>query len=192
MVGRLVRGAGIAVVAFMLLGTTQCQTTSNGVGSNGPDFVTTLAIENTNGTVVNTFTLGQPLQFVLSVRNRSSSSQTLSFNTSQQYNFTVLESGSATEVWTWSLTQVFSQATTSLSIPSGQTDNFSVTWNQLNDSDQAVSGGSYEVIGGVTCVGNSSSSTSSASNDCMPAGVPAADQLAPSVYISTLVPFTIE
>ncbi|MGH8283474.1 MAG: BsuPI-related putative proteinase inhibitor [Gammaproteobacteria bacterium] len=190
----LMRTAGIAVCAAMLLGATQCQTTNNGTGPDGPLFVTTLAVENVNGTSASTFSPGQQIQFVLSVRNRSTSSQTISFNTAQQYNFVVLNSGSATEVWTWSLAQTFSQNTTTLTIAAGQTQTYTVTWGQTDDSGQAVPNGNYEVIGGITCTNSSSSSSSSSStaSNCMPTGVPTSDQLVPSVYISTLMPFTIQ
>ncbi|MGH8306781.1 MAG: BsuPI-related putative proteinase inhibitor [Gammaproteobacteria bacterium] len=189
------RIAGIAVCAGMLLGASQCQTnTNNGTGPDGPLFVTTLAVEDVNGNSISTFSPGQQIQFVLSVRNRSSSSQTISFSTAQQYNFVVLNSGSATEVWTWSLGQTFSQNTTTLQIAAGQTQTYSFTWDQTDDSNQLVPSGNYEVIGGITCTNSSSSSSSSSStvSNCMPTGVPTSDQLVPSVYISTLMPFTIQ
>ncbi|MHB8405958.1 MAG: BsuPI-related putative proteinase inhibitor [Gammaproteobacteria bacterium] len=190
---RAIHIAGVAVCAALLLGATQCQSSSsNGIGPNGPVFVTTLAVEDANGVLTSTFSQGQAIQFVVSVRNRSSSSQTLAFNTSQQSNIVVLDSGTATEVWTWALGQSFSQSTTSLTIAAGQTQTFTVTWNQTDDSGQAVAVGDYEVIGGLTCSNSTSSSTSSASTTCMPTGIPTSGQLAPSVYISTLAPFTIQ
>jgi Intracellular proteinase inhibitor len=179
----------------MLLGSTQCQNTTNdGTNSNGPIFVTTLAVEDANGNAASNFSLGEQIQFVLSVRNRTDSSQTISFNTSQEYNFEVLDSGTATEVWTWSVGKLFAQHTSSLTFQAGQTMTFTVTWDQVDDSNQAVASGNYEVIGGVTCINNStsSSSSSSTSSTCMPAGIPTSDQLVPSVFISTLVPFTIQ
>ena len=196
MLTRVIHIAGVAVCAALLLGATQCQSSSsNGIGPNGPVFVTTLAVEDANGVLSNTFSSGETIQFVLSVRNRSSSSQTLTFNTSQQSNFAVLDSGTATEVWTWALGQSFSQSTTSLTIAAGQTQTFTVTWNQTDDNQQLVPSGAYEVIAGLTCTNGSSSassSTSSANPLCMPTGIPTSGQLAPSVYISTLAPFTIQ
>ncbi|MGH8399355.1 MAG: BsuPI-related putative proteinase inhibitor [Gammaproteobacteria bacterium] len=190
----LMRIAGIAVCAVMLLGATQCQTTNNGTGPDGPLFVTTLAVEDASGNVVSSFPPGQQIQFVLSVRNRSSSSQTISFSTAQLYNFVVLDSGTATEVWTWSLGQMFSQNTTTLTIAANQTLTYAIIWDQTADSGQAVPSGNYEVIGGITCTNSSSSSSSSSStvSNCMPTGVPTSDQLVPSVYVSTLMPFTIQ
>ena len=196
MLTRLIRIVGVAVCAALLLGATQCQSSSsNGIGPDGPVFVTTLAVEDANGVLSSTFSSGETIQFVLSVRNRSSSSQTLAFNTSQQSNFAVLHSGTATEVWTWSLGQSFSQSTTSLTIAAGQTQTFTVTWNQTDDNKQLVPSGAYEVIAGLTSTNGSSSassSTSSASTLCMPTGIPTSGQLAPSVYISTLTLFTIQ
>ena len=131
---------------------------------------------------------------MLSVRNRSSSDQTISFNTAQQYNFEVVDSGTATEVWTWSLAQSFSQSTSRLTLQAGETESFTVTWDTVNDTDQLVPAGMYEAIGGLTCTNSSSSSSSSASASiaCMPAGIATSDQLAPTVFISTLVPLTIQ
>lgn len=191
---RIIYVAGFALIAAALLGNTQCQSTSNnGIGPNGPNFVTTLAVEDANGNAASSFTPSQQIQFVLSVRNRSTTSQTISFSTVQQYNFAVFESGTATEVWTWSLSQTFTQNTTTLTIPAGGTQTFTVVWNQLDDAGQLVPSGDYEVIGGVTCnYSNSSTTSSSASAVCMPTGVPSSGDLAPSVYISTLVPFTIQ
>lgn len=196
MLSRFIHIAGVALLAVMLLGANQCQTsTTNGIGSDGPVFVTTLAVEDASGNAASTFSLGDPIQFVLSVHNRSSSSQTISFSTAQQYNFEVVDSGTATEVWTWSLGQSFSQSTSSLTFQAGETQTFTVTWDQVNDTNQLVPTGTYEAIGGMTCTnGNSSSSSSStsASINCMPTGIASSDQLAPSVFISTLVPFTIQ
>ncbi|MGA9855185.1 MAG: BsuPI-related putative proteinase inhibitor [Gammaproteobacteria bacterium] len=193
---RVLRALFGLLLAGMLLGSTQCQNTTNdGTNSDGPIFVTTLAVEDANGNAASSFSQGAEIQFVLSVRNRTSSSQTISFSTAQKYNFEVLDSGTATEAWTWSLGQSFTQSTTSLTFAAGETQTFTVTWDQVDDTDQPVPTGSYEVIGGMTCTNNSSSSSSSStstSSTCMPTGIPTSDQLVPSVYISTLVPFTIQ
>lgn len=195
MVRQLARATCFGLLAAALLGNTQCQSnTNNGIGPDGPNFVTTLAVEDANGNATSSFSPGQQIQFVLSVRNRSTTNQTISFNTAQQYNFAVFESGSATEVWTWSLSQSFTQNATTLTIPAGQTQTFTVVWNQTDDAGQLVSSANYEVFAGLTCNYTSSSSNSSASvgTTCMPTGVPGSGDLAPSVYVSTLVPFTIQ
>lgn len=192
---RMVYLAGLVLIAAALLGNTQCQSTNNnGIGPNGPNFVTTLAVEDANGNAVSSFSPSQQIQLVLSVRNRSTSSQSISFNTAQQYNFAVFESGSATEVWTWSLSQSFAQNASTLTIGAGQTQTFAVVWNQAGDAGQLLSPGNYEAVAGLTCnyTSSSSSSASSAGTTCMPTGVPGSGDLAPSVYVSTLVPFTIQ
>lgn len=187
---------GLPLITAALLGASQCQNTSNnGVGPNGALFVTTLAVEDANGNAASSFTPSEQIQLVLSVRNRSTSSQTVTFNTGEQYNFAVFESGSATEVWTWSLEQVFGQTLTTLTWQPDETKTFTVTWNQVSDGNQLVAAGNYEAIAGLTCANSSSSSSSSSSstaNNCMPTGVPGSGNLVPSVYVSTLVPFTVQ
>lgn len=191
---RIVYLVGIALSAAGALGATQCQSNNSGIGPEGPNFVTTLAIEDANGNAASSFASGQQIQFVLSVRNRSTTAQTVTFNTAQQSNFAVLESGSATEVWTWSLGQSFGQSQTSLTWQAGETKTFTVTWSQVNDSNQLLASGNYEAIAGLSCANSnaSSSSSSATANNCMPTGVPGSGDLAPSVYVSTLVPFTLQ
>lgn len=192
---RLIYLTGSGLLAVTLLGSTRCQNTiNNGIGPDGANFVTTLAVEDANGNAASSFSAGQQIQFVLSVRNRSATSQTLSFNTAQQFNFAVFDSGTATEVWTWSLGRAFVQQTTMLTIAAGQTQTFTVVWNQTDDAGFAVAPGNYEVFAGLTCsnTGSASNSSSSANTACMPGGVPGSGDLAPSVYVSTLVPFTIQ
>jgi hypothetical protein len=195
MLKRLTYLAGLGLVTAALLGASQCQSTGNtGIGPNGANFVTTLAVEDASGNAAGSFTSGQQIQLVLSVRNRSTASQTVTFNTGQQYNFAVFKSGSATEVWTWSLGQSFTQNATSLTWQAGQTRTFTVVWNQTGDAGQLVPSGDYEVFAGLTCNYTSSSSGSSSSTNtaCMPTGVPGSGDMAPSVYVSTLVLFTIQ
>lgn len=192
---RLIYLTGLGLLAVALLGSTRCQNTANnGIGPDGANFVTTLAVEDVNGNATGSFSPGQAIQFVLSVRNRSTTSQTISFNTAQQFNFAVFDSGTATEVWTWSLGQVFAQQVTTLTIPAGQTQTFTLVWNQTDDAGFAVSSGNYDVLAGLTCnfPASSANSSSSANTACMPGGVPGSGDLAPSVYVSTLVPFTIQ
>lgn len=195
MLRQVLRAAALGLLAAALLGNTQCQSNASGIGPDGPNFVTTLAVGDASGNAASSFSPSQQIQFVLSVRNRSTVAQTVSFNTAQQTNFVVLDSGSATEIWTWSLGQSFDQSQTSLSWQPGETKTFTVTWNQVNDSNQLLPSGNYEALAGLTCTSSSrssGSSSASSANNCMPAGVPGSGDLAPSVYISTLVAFTIQ
>jgi len=93
------------------------------------------------------------------------------------------------------LEQVFGQTLTTLTWQPDETKTFTVTWNQVSDGNQLVAAGNYEAIAGLTCANSSSSSSSSSSstaNNCMPTGVPGSGNLVPSVYVSTLVPFTVQ
>ncbi|MDE2090750.1 MAG: hypothetical protein KGJ08_02460, partial [Gammaproteobacteria bacterium] len=67
MLTRIIRITGITLCAALLLGATlrQCQsTTTNGIGPDGPVFVTSVAVEDANGVLTSIFSPGQTIQFV--------------------------------------------------------------------------------------------------------------------------------
>ncbi len=128
----------------MALGATQCQI---GNQNDSPDFVTTVAVQDANGQSADTFSAGQQIQFVVSIRNRSDVSQTLTFPTAQVYDFYVVKAGTTDIVWHWSAAHTFAQTTTNLTFSAGQTRTYTVTWSQLGDDSQAVAAGDYEVQG---------------------------------------------
>ncbi len=191
MLVRAFRVLAIAGCAALLLGTSRCQTTgANNV--NGPVFVTSLTTLDANNQPAGSFSRGQSVTFQLSVRNRSQSAQTLWFNTAQQYNFAVVAAGTGNVVWYWSAGQLFTQGFTSLTFQPGQARLFAVSWNQTNTQGQLVSAGSYEVLGGVTYFNTSGASGPANNGGAMATGIPAASQLMPTQYVSSLVPFSIQ
>ncbi len=191
MLVRAFRVLAIAGCAALLLGTSQCQTTSTN-NVNGPVFVTSVTTLDANNQPASSFSQGQSVTFQLSVRNRSHSAQTLWFNTAQQYNFVVVTAGTSNVAWYWSAGQLFTQGFTSLTFQPGQTQLFTVSWNQANTLGQLVSIGSYEVVGGVTYFNTSGASNPANNSDAMATGIPAASQIMPTQYVSSLTPFSIQ
>lgn len=157
----------------MAMGTTQCQIGSQG---DSPDFVTTISIQDVNGQDSENFAAGQQIQFVVSIRNRSNSAQTLDFADAQIYDFYVVNSGTSDVVWHWSAGQAFAQNVNSIDFSAGQSRSYTVMWTQLDDDGQAAAPGDYEVQGRIVTQSDTAVS----------------DDFQPSDYRSNLTPFTIE
>ena len=209
---------GIAAVA-MLLGNNNC---SKNTSSDAPQFVTSLAVQNTSGQPSAAFSKGETIQFVLTIRSRSSQPQSLFFNSSELLNLAVVDTGTASVVWacdsdasgvaTPSCTINDSSLSTPSSSGSGfneidfqpfETKTVTVQWNQADNSGAQVpvrpsnpastdTTGEYEVMGGFTVFNTAGPGKGSDNGSSMAEGVPTASQLFPSVYRSTLSAFTIQ
>src|SRR5690348_1535268 len=86
---------GIAAVA-MLLGNNNCSKNSS---SDAPQFVTTLAVQNTAGQPSTAFSKGETIQFVLTIHSRSDQALSLFFNSNELLNLAVVDAGTASVVW---------------------------------------------------------------------------------------------
>lgn len=184
---RIIRATGLLLCAALLLGTSQCQNSDN-----SPNFVTTLSVMDANGNPSTSFSPGVAIQFQITVRNRSSSAQTLWFNTSEEFNFAVVDAGTTNVLWTSDNGGVFTPGFVSLTIPSNQTQTFTVSWNQTDDNGRTIASGNYEVFGGLTVCNTTGSSSPCDITDSMATGAPGSGQFAPTQYISTLTQFTIQ
>ncbi|HVC38154.1 MAG TPA: hypothetical protein VNF46_07110 [Gammaproteobacteria bacterium] len=181
----------MVLCAALLLGNSQCQ---NNSASSSPTFVTTMAVEDANGNPETSFSSGQTIQFVLNVRNRTGSDQTIYMNICfPKYEFVVLTAGTSTAV----ATPLGPGGIVCLAIgvgpvtfPAGQTASFTFDWDQTDTNGQLVATGSYEVMGGLICF-YSSSLQAPDTVDCMNASN-TNDQLSPALLRSTLAPFTIQ
>lgn len=191
MLNRGLRTLGILLCAGMLLGTSRCQKQDNQTDGS-PLFVTSLGLEDANGALQDTFTAGQPITLKLTVYNRSNATQTLWFNTSQRYNFAVVNLGTSTVVWNWSANQVFTQAFTSMTFKPYETQTFSVTWNQTDNNASQLSSGQYEIMGGLTMYNRGGENYAEDDADAMATGVPIPTQMTPTQYRSVLTMFTIQ
>lgn len=199
---RLFRTLAAVSCALLLLGNNNCSKNS---AANSPQFVTSLAIEDASGLPSSGFTTGTLIKFVLTIRNRSDQAQTLYFSTSELINFAVVQAGTANVVWNCdndtTTACIISQNLGAPSTTSGffqitfapsETKTVTATWNQTDDSATQVNTGSYEVIGGFTVFNTTGPGSAADNGNSMAMGAPTSNQLFPTVFRSTLAPFTIQ
>jgi len=216
-VRRLFRLVFAVVTVMLLLGASNC--TKNNA-SDAPQFVTSLAVETASGLPSASFAQGDPIQFVLTIRNRTDQAQKLFFNSNELLNLAVVDTGTATVVWACDsdansvTTPSCTINDTGLSTPSSsgsgfneidfaafETKTVTITWNQADNSGAQVpvvpanpgtlTTGQYEVLGGFTVFNTAGPGSGSDNGASMAEGAPTAKQLFPSVYRSTLSAFTI-
>src|SRR6185437_15184729 len=80
----------------LLLGNSNCIQNNS---SDAPQFVTTLAVQNTSGQPSAAFFKCDIVQFVLTIRNRTDQTQSLFFNSDELLNLAVVDAGTASVVW---------------------------------------------------------------------------------------------
>ncbi len=91
---------------------------------------------------------GEAIQLQLLLRNENKDPMTLTFASSQKYDFWVQDPG-GNEVWRWSASRVFLAVITHVDIMPGATIEFAETWDPLNDEGTAVPPGSYTIHAGI-------------------------------------------
>ncbi|MDE2234207.1 MAG: hypothetical protein KGL13_09340 [Gammaproteobacteria bacterium] len=190
--GKLMRVAALVLAAILLLGNSQCQNSSS--SSTSPAFVTTLAVEDANGNPATTFSQSEAIQFVLTVRNRTSTNQPLYMQTCiNQAAFVVVKAGTSTPVANllWASSGYHCNIVgVSLQNFAPGSANFTIGWDQLDSNNQLVPTGNYEVVGGIVCY-NSTSLQDPDITNCMSTSFKPAE-LSPAELRSTLVSFTIQ
>lgn len=205
---RLFRAIVAVTIAVWLLGASNCTQTNN---ADAPQFVTTLQVEN-SGVPSSSFAQGDPISLVLTIRNRTNGNLSLFFNSSEFANFAAVDAGTATVVWTCdgdasSITATCSDtaaptvASTGTSSSGGsfvqinftafQTQTVTFTWTGLDNNGDKLAVGNYEAFGGFTVYNATGPGNAADNGSSMAQGSPTAKQMFPTVYISTLVPFTI-
>lgn len=194
---RLIRLLLAVTALLLLLGNSNCSQKNS--ASDAPHFVTDIAIEDVNNNVVSgptvttpSFVAGTTINFVVTIRNRSTTSQTLWFNTSEESNFAVVQEGTADVVWNADDGLNPTTGFTSFTLTAGQSKTVSFTWDQTDDSGNQLAAGNYEVLGGFTVFNTAGAGAAAANGDSMAEGQPTSAQMFPSVYRSILVPFTIQ
>jgi len=173
------RFSAAAFVAVLLLGNGQCHS-----DDGSPSFVTTLTIEDANGVPDRSFFSGEEIKFVLSVKNRTETSQTVVVAGCYPDAFFVVKAGTSDVVFNGDENpHCLNGAPGSLVFNPGESMRFTTTWHQEETAQaQLVPPGSYEVMGGLTCTDDS---------QCVNFFGLAPDQMGPAQYRSTLVSFTI-
>jgi len=83
---------------------------------------------------VQIFSQGEDIAIKLSLENKSSNEITITFSTSQQYNFQVKDINGGI-VWNWATGKDFDPAVSTLTIPAGKTHSEIISWNQVINVD---------------------------------------------------------
>jgi hypothetical protein len=188
---RLLRCIATVLCAGLLLGNSQCQSSSS---SASPVFVTSMVVEDANGNPTTTFASGQTINFVLSVRNRSSSDQTVYLQPCLSTSAVAVVASGSSNAGAFLASPPLGcflviLGGSPVTFPAGQTSTSTFSWNQMGSNGQLVVPGSYEVMGGLICYEPDGPDTA----DCMPSFTDqGALQLTPALLRSTLVQFTIQ
>src|SRR6185295_12570439 len=80
---RILRTLAALSALFLLLGNSNC---SKNDSADAPQFVTSIAVQNTSGQPTTAFAKGDTVQFVITIRNRTAQAQTLFFNSDELLN----------------------------------------------------------------------------------------------------------
>lgn len=141
----------LGIVAICMGATSNSCSLRDGIGGGSddePSFVAQLLIEDSAGQQTDSFDRGEQIQFVLTVRNRLSSSASIDFTTARTSDFVVVRENTNDVVWKWSDDQAaFAQVATTLSFTAGETKSFTVQWNQVGSSGSQVRADRYEARG---------------------------------------------
>jgi hypothetical protein len=150
---RLVTLVGILVICA---GTTTSNRScslggsdNSGDGGDDPTFVATLQLQDIQGNVTDTFSRGESVQMILTVRNRRDTAQSIDFPDSRTSDFVVVRANTDNVVWQLSKESAAPAPTPgTLEFAPGETMTFTTTWNQTDsDSDDQVRTGTYEARG---------------------------------------------
>jgi hypothetical protein len=122
---------------------------NDGDGGDNPDFVATLQLQDASGNVTGTFERNELIQMILTVRNRTDDTQTLTFTTTRTSDFLVVREGTDDVVWQLSEeTGPPTTTPTTMDFAPDETKTFTTTWDQTrSDSGDTVSTGAYEARG---------------------------------------------
>ena len=95
---------------------------------------------------------GETILLQLRLGNEDDDPVTLTFASSQIYDFWVRDSGGS-EVWRWSASRVFAAVITNVAIMPGATVEYTDSWDQLNNHGAAVPAGAYTIHAGIVIAG---------------------------------------
>ncbi len=107
------------------------------------DFQVTLKTTDASEQLATSFAQGESINIILTIKNISARTKTLSFNDGKLYDF-ALQNENGVEVWRWSNGYGFTQALTSYTIAPGETRTFTEQWEQrLSESGPLLAPGNY-------------------------------------------------
>ena len=102
-----------------------------------------------------TYRRGETLSFTMTLRNASDQTQTLTFNSGQNFDLIARRAGAdanAAPVWRWATGKAFTFEIRDVSLRPGEARDFTATWDQSVGDVQAVPRGSYVVTAEIASV----------------------------------------
>jgi len=151
-------------------------------------------VEDANGNQTSSFSLGQTIQFVINVRNRTDSDQTIYMNICfPKYEFVVLTAGTLNAI-AFLLAPggivCLAIGVAPVTFPVGQTSTLTYDWDHTDINGQLAAPGNYAVMGRLICYDSASLLAPDTSGCLSPSFTN--DQSAPALLCLTLAPFTIQ
>jgi hypothetical protein len=144
---------GIMVICAGTTSSRSCSlgssnSNNSGDGGNDPTFVATLQLQDSSGNITDTFERDEPIQMILTVRNRTDQTQTIEFDTSRQSDFVVVRENTTGVVWQQSDGDAAPSATPStLEFAPNQVRTITTLWDQLDNNGDRARVGAYEARG---------------------------------------------
>ncbi|WP_366923570.1 BsuPI-related putative proteinase inhibitor [Metallumcola ferriviriculae] len=89
---------------------------------------------------------GQSVRLLLVKINITSRPITLTYNTSQRFDFFVRRGLSGPIIWQWSEDRVFTQVVQRITLQPGESQIFRATWNQETNEGRQVTPGVYRIL----------------------------------------------
>ncbi len=117
------------------------------VGSSEAVFSSVLELRDASGAPADKFSVGDPVELVLRVHNRSETPQKVTLPTAQVFDFEVTDPADTGRVWHWSHDRLFATVLTEVAFDAGETKEFSVVWDRTTDTGGSVPEGKYEAVG---------------------------------------------
>ncbi len=110
------------------------------------DFETRLVLKNARGDEAREFRVGEPITFVVTIRNRADAARNLTLPTSQTHDCLV-SGADHREVWRLSSGRMFAQVITEIALRPSEWRAFTATWNQADAGGRPVPPGEYDGVG---------------------------------------------
>jgi hypothetical protein len=145
------RAAVVLGTALVLIVALADRPAAGAVRTAGAALTFTLSTNTTE------YAVGEPVEFLMVLRNESSTPRTLEFPTGQRFDVAVR--AGQTEVWRWSADRAFVQVVGSLTLQPGEEQTFTATWEQPSDPGLQAPPGPYEATAELTATEPLSSNT---------------------------------